>query len=48
MINDMEKGLHTGIFLNDLQKAFDALKDHNILLKNMDCNGLKKVTKWFK
>ena len=44
----MVKGLHTGIILIDLQKAFDTL-DHDVLLKKMECVGFKKpVIKWFK
>ena len=44
----MDKGLHTGMILIDLQKAFDTL-DHDILLEKMECLGFKKpVIKWFK
>ena len=47
-INSMEKELHTGMILIDLQKAFGTL-DHDILLEKMECMGLKKpVIKWFK
>ena len=48
IINGMDKGLHTGMILIDLQKAFDAL-DHDIILEKMECLGFKKpVIKWFK
>ena len=48
IINGMDKGLHTGMTLIDLHKAFDTL-DHDILLKKMGCLGFKKsVTRWFK
>ena len=44
----MDKGLHTGMILIDLQKAFDTLH-HNVLLEKMKCIGFKKsVIKWFK
>ena len=44
----MNNGLHTGMILIDLQKAFDTL-DHDILLEKMECMGFKKpVIKWFK
>ena len=47
IINAMDKGLHTGMTLIDLQKAFDTL-DHDILLEKMECLGFKKpVIKWF-
>ena len=48
IINGMDKGLHTGMILIDLKKAFDTL-DHDILLEKMECIGFKKpVIKWFK
>ena len=48
IINGMDKGLHTGMILIDLQKGFDTL-DHDILLEKMECLGFKKpVIKWFK
>ena len=48
IINGMDKGLHTGMILIDLQKAFDTL-DHDILLEKMECLTFKKpVIKWFK
>ena len=37
----MDKGLHTGMILIDLQKAFDTL-DHDILLEKMQCMGFQK------
>ena len=39
--NGMDKGLHTGMILIDLQKAFDTL-DHDILLEEMERLGFKK------
>ena len=36
IIKNMDKGLHSGMILIDLQKAFDAL-DHDILLEKMEC-----------
>ena len=48
IVNSIDKGLHTGMILIDLQKAFDTL-DHDILLGKMECLGFKKpVIKWFK
>ena len=47
ILKGMDKGMHTGMILVDLQKAFDTL-DHNILLEKMECIGFnKKVIKWF-
>ena len=48
IINGMDKGLHTGMILIDLQKAFDTL-GHDVLLEKMECMVLKRpVVKWFK
>ena len=47
IVNGMDKGLHTGMILIDLQKAFDTL-DHGVLLEKMECIGFKKtVIQWF-
>ena len=44
----MDKGLHTGMILIDLQKTFDTL-DHDVLLEKIECMGFKKpVIEWFK
>ena len=44
----MDKGLHTGMILTDLQKALDTL-DHDVLFEKMECMVFKKpVVKWFK
>ena len=44
----MDKGLHTGMILIDLQKAFGTLH-HDVLLEKMKCIGFKKsVIKWSK
>ena len=40
IINGMDKGLHTGMILIDLQKAFDTL-DHDVLLKKWSVWVLK-------
>ena len=43
----MDKQMHTGIILVDLQKAFDAL-DQGVLLEKMKHFGFRtSVTKWF-
>ena len=48
IINGIDKGLHTGMILIDLQKAFYTL-DHDILLEKIECLGFRKpVIKWFK
>ena len=44
---DIDKQMHTGMILVDLQKAFDTL-DHGVLLKNMKYFGFRTmVIKWF-
>ena len=44
----MDKRLHTGMILIDLQKTSDTL-DHDVLLEKMKCMGFKKsLIKWFK
>ena len=44
----MDKGLHTGMILVDLQKAFDTW-DQDVLLEKIECMGFKKpVIKWVK
>ena len=42
IINDMDKGLHIGMILIDLQKAFDTL-DHDILLEKWNVSDLKNL-----
>ena len=43
----MGKGMHTGMILIDLQKAFDML-NHLILFEKMECFGFEiSVIKWF-
>ena len=43
----MDKQMHTGIILVDLQKAFDTL-DHGVLLEKMKYFGFRaSVIKWF-
>ena len=43
----MNKQMHTGMILVDLQKAFDTL-DHGVLLENMEYFGFgASVIKWF-
>ena len=45
---DFESGLHTGMILIDLQKAFDAI-NHEILINKMEYVGFSKyVILWFK
>ena len=44
---DFEPGLHTGMILIDLQKAFETI-NHEILIKKMECLGFSKgVTLWW-
>ena len=43
-----DSGLHTGVILIDLQKAFDTI-DHNILLQKMPSLGISfEVIDWYK
>ena len=43
----LDKQMHTGMLLIDLQKAFDTL-DHGVLLENMKYFGFRaSVIKWF-
>ena len=43
----MDKQMHTGMILVDLQKAFDTL-DHGVLLEKMKYFGFRtSVIKWF-
>ena len=43
----MDKQMHTGMILADLQKAFDTL-DHRVLLEKMKYFGFwASVIKWF-
>ena len=45
IVEGAENEKHTGIFLIDLEKAFDTF-DHKILLNNMKCIGFSdKATK---
>jgi hypothetical protein len=45
---ESEKGNYTGMFMLDLQKAFDTA-DHDILLMKLKCMGLNNVTvNWFR
>lgn len=39
----MDKYLHTGTILIDLEKKFDTL-DHDVLLKKVDCIEFEKTT----
>ena len=44
---DIDKQMHTGMILVDLQKAFDTL-DHGVLLEKMKYFGFwASVIKWF-
>ena len=46
--NGFESGLHTGMILIDLQKAFDTI-DHEILINKLEFLGFSKnVILWFK
>ena len=46
--NGFESGLHTGMILVDLQKAFDTI-DHEILINKLEFLGFSKnVILWFK
>ena len=45
VLTGMDKGMHTGMILTELQKTFDKL-NHTILLEKMTCLGFKTpVTK---
>ena len=44
----MNKQMHTGMILVDLQKAFDTSLDHGVLLKKKKYFGFRtSVIKWF-
>ena len=48
IVTGFESGLHTGMILIDLQKAFDTI-DHDILINKMEYLGFSKhVILWFK
>ena len=48
IVTGFESGLHTGMILIDLQKAFDTI-DHEILIAKMEFLGFSKsVILWFK
>ena len=45
-LSDIDKGMHMGMILIDLQKTFNIM-DHKILLEKMSCLGFKKsLIKW--
>ena len=47
VLTNMDKQMHTGMTLVDLQKIFDTL-DHGVLLEKMKYFGFQtSVTKWF-
>ena len=47
VLTNMDKQMHNGMRLVDLQKIFDTL-DHGVLLKKMKYFGFQtSVTKWF-
>ena len=47
VLTGLDKGMHTGMILIDLQKEFHTL-DHKILLEKIICLGFKApVIKWF-
>ena len=47
ILRGMNKGLHIGVILVDLQEVFDKL-DNTVILQKMECIPFKwSVIKWF-